>query len=154
MAAWTANDFRKRHLEHRLNVLRGFRVRRADRTVQEHCAMTDGAMVTCRVLWSLMGVVTDSTKETRPHAPTVSPKFEPFEKQGRWPATLPIGVTVRAFSKAEFDALPCALDIILVLVAANKCVAHLDEYPDHGVSEAILDRVIDTTIAEINARVS
>lgn len=116
--------------------------------------MTDGAMVTCRVLWSLMGVVTDSTRETMPHAPTIAPKFEPFEKQSRRPAKLPAGVTIRSFSKAEFDALPCAQDIILVLVAANKCVAHLDEYPDHGVSEGILDRVIDTTITEINARVS
>jgi hypothetical protein len=116
--------------------------------------MKDGAMVTCRVLWSLMGVIIDSTQETMTHAPTVTPKFEPFEKQGRRPTKLPAGVTIRSFSKAEFDALPCAQDIILVLVAANKCVAHLDEYPDHGVSEDILDRVVDTTTAEINARVS
>ena len=111
-------------------------------------------MVTCRVLWSLLGVIIDSTREVAPHAPNVMPQFTPFERQGRHPATLPAGVSVRPFSKAEFDALPTAQDILLVLVAANKCVAHLDEYPDHGVSEGILDRVIDTTIAEINARVS
>ena len=43
--------------------------------------------------------------------------------------------------------------IILVLVAANKCVAHLDAYPNHGVTAEILDRVIDVTLSEIDARV-
>jgi len=154
MAAWTASDFRKRHLEHRLNVLRGFRNRRLDCGVPEHCAMTDGAMVTCRVLWSLMGVVMDSTQETMPHAPSAKPGFKAFERQGRRPAKLPAGVTVHPFSEQQFYGLPCAKDVILVLVAANKCVAHLDEYPDHGVTEGVLDRVIDTTIAEVNSRVS
>jgi hypothetical protein len=116
--------------------------------------MKDGAMVTCRVLWSLLGVVINSTQELTPHKPAVPPQFKPFEKQGRHPAKLPMGVTVIPFSRKEFDVVPCAQDIVLVLVAANKCVAHLDEYPNHGVSEDILDRVIDTTIAELNRRVS
>jgi hypothetical protein len=154
MAAWTANDLLKRHLPHRLGVLRGFRNRSRSESHEAHCAMKDGAMVTCRVLWNLMGVVTYSVHERTPRAPTVLPEFVPFEKQGRYPATLPAGVTIGRFSKAEFDALSCARDIILVLVAANKCVAHLDEYPDHAVSEGALDRVIDVTIAEINSRVS
>ncbi len=65
-----------------------------------------------------------------------------------------MGVTVRSFSKAEFYELPGNEEITLVLVAANKCVAHLDEYPDHGVTEEILDCVIERTITEIDARVS
>jgi hypothetical protein len=108
--------------------------------------MKDGAMVTCRVLWSLLGVVIDSRRGSEPHAPTVTPEFKPFPK-------LPAGITVRTFSSPEFQALPCTTDITKVLVAANKCVAHIDQYPDHGVSEEMLDRVIDVTISEIQARV-
>jgi hypothetical protein len=115
--------------------------------------MKDGAIVTCRVLWSLLGVIIYSTYEIAPHAPTVKPCFKPFESQGKHPVKLPLGVTVRSLSEAEFIGLPAASEIILVLVAANKCVAHLDEYPDHGVTEDILGRVIDTTLMEIEARV-
>jgi hypothetical protein len=116
--------------------------------------MKDGAMVTCRVLWSLLGVIIDSTREVAPHAPKVTPCFKTFENQGRHPVKLPLGVTVRSISEAEFGRLRVRDDIVLVLVAANKCVAHLDAYPDHGVTEDVLDRVIDTTISEIDARVS
>jgi hypothetical protein len=115
--------------------------------------MKDGALVTCRVLWSLMGVVVKSEQESAPHMPTVRPNFREFEKQGRPPGRLPVGVTVRSFSESEFDALPSSEDVVMVLVAANKCVAHLDENPDHGVSERVLDCVIETTISEVCARV-
>jgi hypothetical protein len=100
-----------------------------------------------------MGVVFHSTQEQTPYAPKVKPVFKRFEKQGRWPAKLPAGIKVCSFTEAEFRALPWE-DIRLVLVAANKCVAHLDEDPDHGVTEDILDRVIDITLREIKARVS
>ena len=145
MPASTTNDFFERHLPHRLDVLRGFRNRSGSESPQVHCAMKDGAMVTCRVLWSLLGVVIEARREHMPHAPTVEPQFKSFE------GTLPAGVAVRRFSKKDFKALgPSAQDIKLVLVAANKCVAHLDDRPDHGVTEDILDRVIDITLAEIN----
>ena len=109
--------------------------------------MKDGAMVTLRVLWSLLGVVVYSQNEESPATPMVLPTFRPFPK-------LPPGISVRSFSSHEFDALSCSGDVMLVLVAANKCVAHIDEYPDHGVSETILDRVIHVTFAEIAARIS
>ena len=54
---------------------------------------------------------------------------------------------------ADFASLPTSQDIILVLVVANKYVAHLDEYPDHGVTKGILDRVIDITLAQTDALV-
>jgi hypothetical protein len=109
--------------------------------------MKDGAIIACRVFWEMMGVVLDSRLEFTPRAPTVTPKFRLFTK-------FPSGVSMRSFSKTDFDALPCSSDIVLVLVAANKCVAHIDEYPDHGVSDEILDRVIDTTITEFDSRIS
>jgi len=152
--SWTSDDLRQRHLPHRIQVLHGFRSRSGSESPEAHRAMKDGAIVTCRVLWSLLGVIIYSTDEIAPNAPTVKPCFKPFENQGKHPAKLPSGVTVRSLSEAEFTHLPSPSEIILVLVAANKCVAHLDEYPDHSVTEDILDRVIDTTLTEISARVS
>ena len=104
-------------------------------------------MITCRVLWSLLGVRLHSTHEKVPSEPTVVPHFIVFPH-------LPPSVTVTSItSLAHFQSLGSAQEIILVLVAANKCVAHLDAYPDHGVTADILDRVIDVTLREIDARV-
>jgi len=147
MPSWTSGDFLDRHLAHRLGVLRGFRMRAGTEPHEIHCAMKDGALITCRVLWSLLGVRVDSTQERLPSQPTVVPRFTAFPD-------LPSGVTVTSLtSLADFHSLQCAPEIILVLVAANKCVAHLDAYPDHGVTADILDRVIDVTLREIDARV-
>ena len=147
MPSWTSRDFLDRHLAHRLGVLRGFRMRAGTEPHEIHCAMKDGALITCRVLWSLLGVRVDSTQETVPSQPTVVPRFIAFPN-------LPPGVTVASItSLADFESLPSVQEIILVLVAANKCVAHLDAYPDHGVTADILDRVIDVTLREIDARV-
>jgi hypothetical protein len=152
MRKWTAQEFRDSHLPHRLAVLRGFR-NRSGSDGDAHRAMKDGAMITCRVLWSLLGVKIDSRDETAPASPKVAPSFVPFDQQGK--AKLPPGVTISPFTSESFDNLGTQReDIVLVLVAANKCVAHIDEYPDHGVTEDILDRVIDTTLAEIDARIS
>jgi len=147
MQKWTADDFHNRHLEHRLNVLPGFRFRRTGCNGPEYSAMKDGAIVTRRVLWELMGVVLNRRKEVLPAAPKVRPVFTPFQK-------LPTGITVRPFSQTQFDALACSRGIVLVLVAANNCVAHIDEYPEHGVTQPIPECVIDTTIREIAQRVS
>lgn len=98
-------------------------------------------------LWTLLGVRVDSTGERAPSQPTVPPHFIAFPD-------LPPGVTVTSVtSLADFNFLPSPQEIILVLVVANKCVAHLDAYPDHGVTADILDRVIDVTLAEVDARV-
>jgi hypothetical protein len=98
-------------------------------------------------LWTILGVKIDSQRETQPESPSVIPQFVQFTR-------LPPGVSVRSFTSAEFTALPAARRITLALVAANKCVAHIDEYPDHGVDESVLDATIEATLAEVHARVS
>jgi hypothetical protein len=147
MTPWTSDEFLHRHLPHRLGVLHGFKMRAGAEPHEIHCAMKDGALITCRVLWSLLGVRVDSTDERLPSQPSVVPHFAAF-------SNLPAGITVsRITSETDFASLPSPEEIILVLVAANKCVAHLDAYPEHGVTADILDRVIDVTLAEIKARV-
>ncbi len=147
MAKWTRDRFRDAHLPHRLGVVGAFRQRTGSESHETHCALKDGALITCRVLWEILGVKIDSRSETEPHSPITGPDFVPFSK-------LPVGVNVRSFTADDFGRLPCGQEVILVLVAANKCVAHIDEYPDHGVDEKTLDTVIDATISEIRNRVS
>ena len=147
MSKWTRETFRDGHLPHRLGVLNAFRRRTGAESQEVHCGLKDGALITCRVLWTILGVKIYSQQETQPNSPSVTPEFAPF-------LHLPPGVTVRSFTQAEFTALPAARQITLALVAANKCVAHIDEYPDHGVDESILDTTIDATVAEVHARVS
>jgi hypothetical protein len=147
MPKWTCETFRDAHLPHRLGILRAFRGRTGAECHEVHCGLKDGALVTCRVLWAILGVTVDSRRETQPDSPSVTPDFTPFSR-------LPPGVTVRSFTSAEFDALRATRQITLALIAANKCVAHIDEYPDHGVDEGVLDATIDATLGEIHARVS
>lgn len=147
MARWTRDTFRDAHLPHRLGVIRAFRNRTGAEPHDVYCGLKDGALITCRVLWAILGVTIDSRRETAPDSPTVVPDFNSFPR-------LPVGVSVRTFTKAEFMTLPCARQIIFALVAANKCVAHIDEYPDHGVNDAILDATIDATVSEIHGRIS
>lgn len=147
MDQWTANDFMNRHLEHRLNVLKGFQNRDHEKTDRNaYSAMKDGAIITCRPLWELLGVTINSSDETTPEKPNIKPRFK------KWLDT-PIGIKINKFDETEFNKLNSRDDIILVLVAANKCVAHLDKYPDHGVTEQVLLNVIKITISEIENRV-
>lgn len=111
----------------------------------------DGAMVTCRSLWEILGVV-----RVKPSRGT--PKACPF---GRAISKLPPNVNVTRFNDQEITTLNegiankdvNAVEILKVLVGANSCVAHLDDDTDHEVTEHILDRVIDRTIIEIRDRI-
>jgi hypothetical protein len=145
----TSKDLLERHLPHRLSVLRGFLdCPRDERAWNIYNAAKDGAMVTCRSLWHLMGVASASRDEKAPHAPLV-----PLDATD-YPTSKSIGgVAVPQFTLSEVKALPLHDDLRLVLIAGNKCVAHLDEYPDHGVDHDVLTRVIGLTIGELKKRV-
>ena len=85
MVAWTANDLLKWHLPHRLGDLSEFRNRFRSESHEAHCAMKDGAIVTCRVLWTLLGVRVDSTREIATHGRKVGEgaEAEDFSRQTR-----------------------------------------------------------------------
>jgi len=147
------NDF-SRHFEHRLSVLKGFLdCPREPEFRNVYNAAIDGAIVTCRSLWELMGVIVDSRKETAPHAPSVRLKAE------KNPPPKQVGnLTITQFTETDLDQLQQSRgqlydDLRRVLVAGNKCVAHMDEFPDHGVEHSVLERATKFTLSEVPRRV-
>jgi hypothetical protein len=151
MEPWTADSLLGSHLEHRRSILLAYHDHRADVHRYVYNALLDAAMVTCRSLWELIGVTVPSRKEQNTGNPAVAPEFDSWRKTIA--PILPAGIEVLPFDRAQFDALPEKQEIILVLVAANKCVAHLDAYPDHGVGEPQILPVIDVTLREIQRRI-
>jgi len=114
-------------------------------------SLLDAAMVTCRSLWELLGVTVPSLPEKDTGSPTVSPEFKSWKKYIE--PKLPSGVEVLAFDQSAFDAVPEKSAVVLVLVAANKCVAHLDAYPNHGVGDAQMEAAITATLREVSKRI-
>jgi hypothetical protein len=106
----------------------------------------DGAIVTCRSIWAILGVEVNSRNKPDPSSLPLDPCRSP----------LPSGVQVKRFDFRERYSLnksSIGREIVKVLVAGNKCVAHLDKDADHEVDKDILDRVIDRTVTEIKARI-
>ena len=145
----TSKDLLESHLPHRLSVLGGFLDCPQEPWARNvYNAAKDGAMVTCRALWQLMGVVANSKAEQDLQAPLV-----PLEAK-KGPSSRSIGgMVIDQFTVAEVEALLLYDDLRLVLVAANKCVAHLDDHADHGVDHEILKRVVNLTIGEVKKRI-
>lgn len=152
LAPWDLNSFRDDHLPHRVAILKAFinHWRKfTERDKEIWFALKDAAMITCRAIWEILGVRTDNKEETDPANPgNVTILFQAAK------VDLPSGVTVTSIKPLEFLQLPEAGDLLLVLVAANKCVAHLDEYPNNGVSEQVLGKAINSTLKEIKKRIS
>jgi hypothetical protein len=145
----TSADFLKRHMPHRLSVLKGFLECPQDAGSRNlYNAAKDGAIVTCRPLWKLIGVCVRSEKETSPDSPTVDLLLDPDQS----PKVI-AGISIPKFSQADKDALQLREELVKVLVAANKCVAHFDTYVDHGVGHPELERVVHLTIDEIKKRI-
>jgi hypothetical protein len=167
---WTAKDFVERHLAHRLGILEAYLIREqllrdakdADGARNAKSAIKDGAIITCRALWALLGVIFSSVGEKSTAAPNDHAKPKPYEQQLGNPA-LPQGITIRSFTLAEFEALTWEgkqlwdgsevwEHVRTVLTAANRCVAHLDDDPDHGVTEKVLEFVVRVTQEQLKAR--
>jgi len=154
MNSWTAEQLLGSHLEHRQSILRAYR-NRAE--VKKHVApeayrnvynaLVDAAMVTCRSLREFLGVTVPSQNEKNTGSPAVGPEFKSWKKYLQ--RILSLGIEIVPFDEAQFAALREKREIVLVLVAANKCVAHLDAYPNHGVGAAEIEAVIDVTFREI-----
>ena len=158
MNPWTADELLGSHLGHRLSILHAYRNRakleeRVEFAIYRNAynALLDASMVTCRSLWELIGVTVPSQPEKNPANPAVGPQFRLWAKNIK--PILPPGIEILPFDEAQFNALPEKKSVILVLVAANKCVAHLDQYPNHGVGDAEMESAIDATLREIPKRI-
>lgn len=140
------------HLEHRIGILEAFCKKHAAVTAafgqDAFCAMFDGALVTCRSLWALLGIMLNSRDEVTPATPTADCKTNPSNPER------PVEIVVDRISKADFDATyPRTSPRYVCLVAANKCVAHLDEHPNHGATASLLVDAISVTLPELEKRI-
>ncbi|MDX2109081.1 MAG: hypothetical protein SFY80_02455 [Verrucomicrobiota bacterium] len=140
-------EFRERHLEHRKSVLRGFLNRTGSENGDCHRAMKDGAIVTCRSLWELLGVTMYSKNQEAQVALMNPPRF------GAAISFLE-DFSIQPVTELEFSKFPDKEEVKKVMIAGNKCVAHIDEYPDHDVTEDILDQVIKRTLEQIEIRIT
>jgi hypothetical protein len=158
MKPWTADELLGTHLEHRFSIFQAFRDRAklesgADPAVYRNAynSLLDAAIVTCRSLWELIGVTVPSLPEKNPSNPSVRPEFKKWVKYIQ--PILPPKIDIQRFDEPQFNALPEKNAVIMVFVAANKCIAHLDQYPNHGVGASEMELAIQATLREVRNRI-
>ena len=110
--------------------------------------MKDGALVTVRSVFGVLGVSVNSKMESDMLNPIRNPVFCVMSIDPKWM------VDIRYITKTEFESWPDKIDILRCLTAANKCVAHFEpDMLDHSVDETVLDRVIERLLFEIDTRI-
>ena len=148
----TAKDIRDRHLPHRTSILREYISHRQDISRDGFNCYIDAALITCRSLWGLLGVGVKSHDERDLGDPKKSYFwFKGFQKIRN---NIAAEVRIQPVTEAELDAFPERDDIKIVLVAANKCVAHFDEELDHAATEDRVDRVANRLLHELLTRIT
>ena len=145
----------KRHLEHRISILQEFITRRKTVSRNGLNCYFDATLITCRSLFGLLGLTTNSRSEIdlkNPMKTIISfSNSDAFKKIRNSISPL---VIIKPFSStADLDALPEKSQIIKVLVAANMCVAHFEGYLDHGVHDTELELVAKRLLHEISNRI-
>ncbi len=140
------------HLEHRTSILREFVTNRRNVSRAGFNCYFDATLITCRSLWALLGVASNSYKETDLHtAAGTKLSFSGFTEIRK---NIAPEVTITEFkSEHELDALPEKREIVKVLAAANKCVAHFADILHHGVNEDELERVAKRLLLELSDRI-
>jgi hypothetical protein len=143
----------KGHLEHRMSILREFVTNRHNVSRAGANCYFDATLITCRSLWALLGVSSNSRSETDlKNAMGTTLSFAGF---GEIRANITPAVIIRPFTTAaELDALPEKREILKVLAAANKCVAHFADILHHGVHENELERVAKRLLDELAKRIT
>jgi hypothetical protein len=153
----TEREFLNAHIPHRLAVLRGYLVawskqQKLRQTLPYdghfpvdydghfgdlYRSSLDGAFITIRSLWSILGAKADN--RNRQKLNKASPKG------------IPTGVSLSPFKQDELDKMPLA--VLEVLVAADKCIAHMATDPYHNVDGAKMTSVINITFHEVERRI-
>jgi hypothetical protein len=148
----TAKDIRDRHLPHRMSILREYISHRKEASRDGFNCYMDAALITCRSLWGLLGIEVKSRDEHDLGDPKRSFFwFKGFQKIRR---NIASEVLIRRVTETELDAFPERDDIKIVLVAANKCVAHFDENLDHAATEGRVDTVVKRLLNELQTRIT
>ncbi|MDO8540582.1 MAG: hypothetical protein Q7S40_09130 [Opitutaceae bacterium] len=157
----SASDMRS-HLEHRKSILHEFVTNRRSVSRNGANCYFDATLITCRSLWALLGVSSNSRSETDLKT-AVGTKLSFADLAARsardcpWleiRANIAPEVVIEPFrSEAELDTLPEKKEIVKVLAAANKCVAHFADILHHGVDEYELESVARRLLDEITRRI-
>ncbi len=145
----------KRHLEHRTSILQEFITGRKTVSRNGFNCYFDATLITCRSLFALLGLTTNSRSETDLKNPTKTKLcFSDSDDFKKIRDSISPLVVIKPFSsEANLDVLPEKSQIIKVLVAANMCVAHFEKYLEHGVHESELEMVAKRLLHEISDRI-
>jgi hypothetical protein len=141
-----------RHLSHRKSILAEFVGNRKNVSRCGYNCYFDSTLITCRSLWALLGISSNSRGETDlANATDTTLSFSGFAEIRK---NIAPEVMIAEFkTNQDVDVLPEKPQLMKVLAAANKCVAHFDNMLDHGVNDADLEMVAKRLLIELDARI-
>ncbi len=150
----TLERFRDAHLPHRISILEEFIANRHKTSRAGFNCYIDSTLITCRALCGLLGFEINSKSVSDmgdPTQPTVS--FKRFEDIRN---NLDSRITINNVkNEKELQQIPNWKEIIVSLNAANKCVAHFDEFSDleHRADPDTVAIAATAVLREMNSRI-
>jgi len=150
----TLERFRDAHLPHRTSILEEFIANRHKTTREGFNCYIDSTLITCRALCGLLGFETNSKSVSDMGDPT-QPKVN-FRKFADIKKNLDSRIMINNVKdETELQKISNWEQIIVALNAANKCVAHFDEYSDleHKADPDTVEIAAKAVLREIKHRV-
>ena len=142
-------------MPHRISILREYIDNHENTSRGGFNCYIDATLITIRSLCGLLGFEADSRKVIDMADPNQS--IIKFAKFAKIRANLdPSIIIINIKNKNELESIPEWQEIIVALNAANKCVAHFDEFSDleHEATPDIVAKVAKAIIREVSARIT
>ncbi len=150
----TLDRFQNAHLPHRKSILEEYITNRSTTSRPGFNCYIDSALITIRSFCGLLGFEIDSRKVTdmaNPNQPTIN-----FRRFPKIVSNLERGILITSIqSEEDLHQIPEWKEMIIALNAANKCVAHFDEYSDleHKATPEIVETAAKAILRELSTRV-
>jgi len=151
----TLERFRNAHLPHRMSILEEYITNRNNSTRAGFNCYIDSVLITCRSLCGLLGFEVKS-RDVTDMGDATQPKFE-FKRFKDIRKNLDPRIVINNVkNENELRQIADWKEIILCLIAANKCVAHFDEYSDleHKADPNTVAIAAGAVLREINNRIN